>query len=369
MRNLLPTAPCRTATTRRLGLVATTLAALVLAGLAPGTPAQARSAALGAGNPLEARPWGVDTRHELYHAYDAAIGSTKQLLGTMALQPTVFWFNDVAPVDDITRRLRAYVDDAQDGDPSTLVQMAVFRLWPEGEAQKHKPLSLAERARYRRWIDNAARGIGSARVAMVLEPDLAVALTGWRPAVRLRLARYAAQVFSSLPRTTVYLDAGASDWLSVPKAVDMLRAAGIRYVRGFALGATHYTGTAAEIAYGTELVAALGRAGFRNRHFVIDTADNGRPFTWTQYWDKHPNGDFDNAEECRTRDERQCVTLGIPPTSAVGAAGLGLSPRRRAQAREHVDAYLWFSRPWYVYARPTYFDLERALRVARTTPY
>lgn len=363
--------PLRAPATRtvrlRLTRLSTILAALILVAIATpqGQPAVARET----GNPLVARPWGIDTRHELYKAYDAAIGTSKQLLGKMALQPTVFWFNDVAPTYDITRRVRAYIADSQAGDPDTLVQMAVFRLWPEGQAQKSKPLTLADRAAYRRWIDNAARGIGSARVALVLEPDLAVSLTGWRPAVRLQLARYAARVFSRLPRTTVYLDAGASDWLTVPKAVDMLRAAGIRYVRGFSLGATHYTGTAAEIAYGTELAAALARAGFPGRRFVIDTSDNGRPFTWNEYWAKHPNGDFHNAEECWTRGERRCVTLGIPPTSAVGAERWGLSPRRRAQARARVDAYLWFSRPWFVYARPGYFDLQRALRVARTTPY
>lgn len=365
----------RTSTTRtagqRLTLVVSALVALVLAGVGPGTAAHGQTAAMAreVGNPLTARPWGIDTRHEMYQAYDAATGSNRELLAKMALRPTVFWFNDVAPTNDITRRVQAYIDDAQDGDPGTLVQMAIFRLWPEGEAQKHKPLTLADRASYRRWVDNAARGIGSARVALVLEPDLAVSLTGWRPAVRLRLARYAAQVFSALPRTTVYLDAGASDWLTVPTAVSMLRTAGIRYARGFALGATHYTSTAAEIAYGTELVAALAQAGYPRRRFVIDTSDNGRPFTWNQYWAKHPHGDFDNAEECRTRTERRCVTLGVPPTTAVGAAGMGLSPLRRSQARAHVDGYLWFSRPWLVYARPAYLDLLRALAVARTTPY
>jgi len=328
------------------------------------------------GSTLAARPWGVDTRHELWKAYTSASGTRKRLIGKVATRPTVFWFTDIAPANDVRRRVRAHIVSAQDGNPDTLVQLAVFRLWPKGQAKKHERLTLADQRAYRRWVDNAARGIGNARVAMVLEPDLAVSLTGWRPRVRMRLARYAAKRFSELPRTTVYLDAGSSDWLSVPQAVKLLRGTGVRHVRGFSLGATHYTSTASEIRYGTRLVAALRHAGFPGRRFVIDTADSGRPFTYRQYYAKHPRGFFDNAEECRTRAERRCVTLGIPPTTAVAAARWGLPARQRRQARANVDGYLWLSRPWYVYARAEGvvrpqgpFDLQRTLRVARTSRY
>jgi endoglucanase len=89
---------------------------------------------------------------------------------------------------------------------------------------------------------------------------------------------------------------------------------------------------------------------------VIDTADNGQAFTWSQYYAKHPRGDFDNAETCRTRIETQCDTLGIPPTPNTGGAA------------DVVDAYLWFGRPW-LYRQASPFRLDRALAVARTTPY
>jgi endoglucanase len=350
----------------RLALVATTFVAL-LAALTPtmATPAQATTR----NNPLAGHAWGIDTHDVLAKAYTAATGTNKKLLGKMALRPRSFWFTDKVPPYLVTRRIRDYVAMSQAGDRDALVQLAVFRLWPEGEAARNKPLTVAQRKAYRRWVRKAARGIGSARVALLLEPDLAVSLKGWRPAVRLGLARYAVRVFSALPRTTVYLDAGASDWLTVPMAVSMLRRAGIKYVRGFSLGATHYTSAAAEIAYGTQIVTALRRAGLPRKHFVVDTSDNGRPFTWNQYWADHPRGDFDNAEHCLTRTQRRCVTLGIPPTTAVAAPRRGLSLQRRKQAQANVDAFMWFSRPWFVYAYPAYFSLPRALAVARTTPY
>jgi endoglucanase len=355
-------------------LTAALVATVAPASVAPLVPAHAQQRA--GTNPLAAGPWGIDTRHELWQAYTSASGTRKRLIGKMATRPTVFWFTDIAPVRDVRRRVRAHIVSAQDGNPDTLVQLALFRLWPEGQANKHKPLTKADQRAYRRWVDNAARGIGSARVAVVLEPDLAVSLTGWRPAVRLRLARYAAKRLSALPRTTVYLDAGASDWLTVPKAVKMLRTAGMRYVHGFSLGATHYTSTASEVAYGTKLVGALRRAGFPGRRFIVDTADNGRPFTYRQYYAKHPGGFFDNAEVCRTRREHRCVTLGIPPTAAVASTRWRLPARQRKQARAHVDGYLWFSRPWYFYARAAGtvrpqgpFDLQRTLSVARSSRF
>lgn len=372
-----PAAPELPTTRRRLAGTIALLAAALVAVATPNLVTPAANAAARADNPLAAQPWGVDTRHEVWKAYSDASGDQKRLLQKVALKPSVFWFTDVAPVDDVERRVASHIASAQDGNPDTLVQMAVYRLWPEGQPAKQKPLTIADQRDYRRWVDNAARGIGNARVALVLEPDLAVSLTGWRPEVRLRLARYAAKKFSALPRTTVYLDTGSSDWLSVPAAVKMLRTAGIQYARGFSLGATHYTSTASEVAYGTQLVKALRSAGFPGRRFVIDTADSGRPFTYREYYAKNPNGFFDNAETCGTRREQRCVTLGIPPTAAVGATRWGLPAQQRRQARANVDAYLWLSRPWYYYARAAGeelrpsgpFDLQRTLRVARTTRY
>ena len=358
---------------RRLAVVTAVVAAALVGTVVSTLPAEATSQPV---NPLAGRPWGVDTRHELWRAYEESTGDSKELLGSMAHKPNVFWYADIVPDWDIERRVRDHIATAQAGNPEAIVQLAMFRLWPEGEAARDKPLTAADQQSYRTWVDGAARGIGSSRVAMVLEPDLAVALKGWRPEVRLKLARYAAKRFSSLPNTTIYLDAGSSDWLSVSAAVKMLRAAGIQYVHGFSLGATHYADTASEVAYGSALVSALRKAGFPGRRFVVDTADSGRPFTYQQYYAKHPNGFFDNAEACRTRQERRCVTLGIPPTTAVGSEQWGLPAAQRRQARANVDAYLWFSRPWYTYGRPVGivrpdgpFDLQRALQVARTSRY
>jgi endoglucanase len=162
----------------------------------------------------------------------------------------------------------------------------------------------------------------------------------------------------------VYIDAGAADWPTAAQATQMLRAAGVGYARGFALDATHYDSTARQIRFGADVARRLGKDGIPGRHFVINTAQNGRPFTYQQY---HGRG-YDNAPVCRERRSRRCVTLGIPPTWRVADPRWRLSPSTRALATGLVDGYLWIGRPWLAnQADP--FDLSRALALARSTPF
>lgn len=363
------------ASTRAVRVAVAAVAALALtAGINPPAsladqPAEA-TVASAARNPLTAGPLGVyrGDQDGVYPAYAKASGTKKQLLASMALQPRMRWFGQWIPTKDIGPKVRDHIRGVQAGDPDVIVPMAVFRLWPRTEAAKHRPLSAKEQRQYKRWVDKAAAAIGTSRVVMVLEPDLPVALTGWKPAVRQKLTKYAAKRFGALRNTTVYLDAGDSDWLPIDEAAAMLRRSGIAHVRGFALGATHYADLAEGVRYAGALSQRLAASGLPGKRAVLDTADNGRPFTWLEYWAAHPKGDFDNAEVCRDRAERRCVTLGVPPTTDVAAVQWGLDASTRTTAAQHVDAYLWFGRPW-LHRQASPFVMKRALQVARTTPW
>ena len=286
------TAGTTTSVRRRVVAALTAFLVSVLVASVPGPPAAARVAP--DVNPLLGS-WGVyaGSHDGARPAWEAASGAEKELLGKVALRPRARWYGAWIPTDRVAGIVRADVRDQQDGDPDVVVPMAVFREFPDGEGRIDEALTRADRSAYRRWVDQAAAGIGSSRVALVLEPDLPLALKGWRPAVRLSLVAYAAEVFSSLPRTTVYLDAGAVDWLVDPRdAAALLLRAGIRHTRGFAVGGTHYSGTGPNIRYGGRIVAALEEAGVPGRHLVVDTADNGRQFTGGHYRRTHPGGDF-----------------------------------------------------------------------------
>jgi hypothetical protein len=78
--------------------------------------------------------------------------------------------------------------------------------------------------------------------------------------------------------------------------------------------------------------------------------------------------DFNNAAVCETRSQTHCVTLGIPPTVHVASPAWGLPSTVRRKAARHVDAYMWFGRPW-LENQTDPFMLERALPMCRTTPY
>jgi hypothetical protein len=222
-------------------------------------------------------------------------------------------------------------------------------------------------------MDVAARVIGNTRAMVILEPDLALDAPGGRTAdrqVRLSLVRYAAQRLSRLPRTTVYLEAGAPDWLSVPRATQLLVDAGIAYTEGFALGGTHHTSVGADVDYAAAIAARLAAAGYPGKHVVLDTADNGRPFTYQRYRKHHSKKSFLTPRICRTKRQRTCVTLGVPPTTDVTAYSrkLHLTRAQTARLAALVDAFVWVGRPWRG-GNGSSFAPRRLLQAARTTPF
>jgi endoglucanase len=318
-------------------------------------------------DPIAGMPWGVYTgpQDEVFGAYEAATGRNRALLAHIALEPRARWFGAWYPDSAIEQTIRDYIANSTERNPDALSQLAVFRLVPWEHAACGRLPTAAEQASYKRWIQAAAAGIGSSRVALVLQPDLPFALCVPRHStLPLRLVAYAAQTFTALTHTTVYIDVGAADWATIGQAVSMLRTAGIAGVRGFSLNATHYDGTQAEIGFGARLVRALAAAGVPERHFVINTSDNGRPFTYQQY----RGSDFDNAAPCRAPTSTRCVTLGSPPTWQVTDTRWGLSAQARAVAAREVDGYLWLGRPWLV-DQTDPFDLRRSLEIAATSPY
>jgi endoglucanase len=334
-------------------------------------------------NPLAGGSWAVnngfwENGHGLYTDYRAASGSAKTYLGREALQPSALWMtinNSFVPtkVSDYLRTVNPT------RDPKKLVQIAVFGLWPRGEGARHTPLTDAEQAHYKSWIGRVSAGIGSSRVLVALEPDLAITENpsvrdGVRdPQVRQGLTQYAARYFHDHNKfTSVYLDAGASDWLSPSQAAAMLDRSGIRYVRGFSLDITHYTKTPDNISHGSVIVRELARRGISGKHFVIDTADNGRGYTYGQWAQQFGTAGYDNSRNCASTPATLCNALGVPPTwhveSAAYAQALHLTSGQFVQARQNVDAYVWLTRPW-MYNQASPYQQSKAIPAARYTPF
>jgi endoglucanase len=338
-------------------IAALALPASALAGAANGGLPGATS------NPIEGVGWGTyqtdstDPSLDPPSAYynTARNAADRATFAKLLAVPRFRWFGAWVPTFNEGNKWGAqktatkYIEAVTGGNPDVAVGIGIFRLQPfEHEACKRLPTS-AEIADYRRWIQEFAAGIGDSRVILLLQPDMpfTLCLPG-RSQVDLKLINWTAQQFDALPHTTVYIDAGAADWLRASQTASMLKRAGVGHVRGFALNLTHYDSTARSVAYGKQIVRLLGRRGVKGVHFTVSTAMNGRPFI--SY--KH-KGTFKRGTECRSRSDRTCVTLGQPPTTRTSTA--------------LCDGYLWFGRPWIHNAfRRSYDEL---LQVIRTSPF
>jgi endoglucanase len=169
---------------------------------------------------------------------------------------------------------------------------------------------------YRAWIDALAAGIGPRKAVVILEPDglplLDKCLTPAQQVERLSMIRHAVARFGAQGGTSVYLDAGHSDWVPAAKMAARLRDAGIEKAAGFSLNVSNYKRNDALIAYGRQVSAGVG-----GKPFIIDTSRNG-------------NGPPDTAGDASwcNPDGR---ALGPAPTAETGDA--------------LVHAYLWIKTP------------------------
>ena len=176
---------------------------------------------------------------------------------------------------------------------------------------------LAQNARYKRWIDQVARGIGDNEVVIAFEPDSLGLIECLQPSLRaprLRTLGYGVKALSKLPNATVYVEAGAPDWQDVPTMARKLRALGVSRVRGFMLNATHHVTTAKNLRYGAKLSRAVG-----GKHFIVNTSHNGNGPLYRgghTIWCNPPNA---------ASGELQTTNTGHPK----------------------ADAYLWVERPGY----------------------
>jgi hypothetical protein len=319
-------------------------------------------------NPL-VRPWGVyqGLAEHSWLPYLAASADQQALLDKIVQRPKATWFGDWQPDSDITERVRKYVELSTGGDPNVLAQVSIFRMQPwEGEACRRLPTA-AERASYRTWINGFAAGVGDSHMAVVMQPDAPFALCApGGSKLPAHMIRWAVRTLSALPNTSVYIDAGAADWnRDRPRqALRILVPMGIRYARGFALNSTHYDSTERQVRYAAAISKALRARGMPDKYAVVNTAANGRPFKGYADGGKF----FASARACSSVHDKRCVTLGIPPTVDVADPQWGMSLRDRRLALRYVDAYLWFGRPW-LYDQRAPFMLDRALALARTTPY
>jgi endoglucanase len=116
-------------------------------------------------------------------------------------------------------------------------------------------------ADYQTWIAWFASALGANQAVVILEPDALANLpsdcsatsdpTGTISAARIEDIKYAIGVLEAQPGTSVYLDAGHSQWHSVGDMANRLIAAGVAQAQGFFLNVSNFQPTAQIDEYGT----------------------------------------------------------------------------------------------------------------------
>jgi endoglucanase len=319
-------------------------------------------------NPLAGQEWGVYLGRQdpavngWLHLSSAA---DREKLAPIAFIQKTKWFGRWITDAQAEDKTREYIEDSQAGDPDKLTLLALFRMFPwEGEARIDKRLPTpAEQAAYRDYVNGMAKGIGSDKVAVVLQPDGLLAKAGFDAHVKkvgrkkallpTRMLAWTAKKLSALPQTTVYIDMGSEDWVrgKVDVVAKFLKYSGVKYARGFSLNVTHMNYMDREIKFAKAVSLALAKKGIPGKQAVLDTVDNGHPFAGAEL---NPHGTDTphytppgHIMPCKTKSQKGiCTEMGIPPTTDVDNPAWGLSPSVRAIAAKYVDAYLWVSRPW-----------------------
>jgi endoglucanase len=325
-----------------------------------------RGAAPGSPNPLVGLRWFVDTETHPsavnYRQWRSSRPADAAQVLKIAREPQFRWFGTWNR--NVFRDLRAYLRLRTRLSPGSVPALTVYRHLRPGNAvpdsngrSAHDGRAYSfSRRQYRRWIRWIrwfARAVGRRRVVIAYEPDSLGSMKylsrGARRA-RLRTLRKGISILSKLPRATIYIEGGASDWRPYTETVRQLRYVGINRVRGFMLNATHFDWTDANIAHGLKISRALG-----GKPFVISTHGNGR-------------GPLHYYRVIGGRTRRVNVWCN-PPNS-------GLGPRpTTSTANARVDAYLWIGRAGYSGGRCNggpkagYWWPARGLAMARRAPY
>jgi endoglucanase len=181
------------------------------------------------------------------------------------------------------------------------------------------PWNRPENGDYLPWIEKLVDALAPIdhRATVIVEPDglpvVDACLSPKAAKQRLALMRAVNRRLGGIPNLTTYIDIGSSRWLRKRHAVSLLRRAGVRHIRGFALNTTHFYYTREQLRYGDAIARKLGK------RYVVNTAENGR-------------GGLENAKNVK---DRFCNPIN---------AGLGPLPTTRTGSK-HADAYLWISRP------------------------
>jgi len=278
-------------------------------------------------------------------------------MAEMASWPVAQWFDGTAdPADTTTAMAQLETEAARE----KAVPVAVAYNIPGRDCSQYSAGGAATSADYAAWIDALAKGIGSRKTVVILEPDgLALSPaycggTAQQQSDRLAQLNAAVDRLEQQSGAIVYLDGGHSAWQNVGTQAELLIQGGVARAQGFFLNVSNYQTDSDLTRYGTEVsecvwylqntagaspddcanqywapadadawYAAHVPADAQLTHFVIDSSRNGQG-PWAP-----PAGEY--TGDPQTWCNPPARGLGVRPTADTGVPLL--------------DAYLWIKVP------------------------
>jgi endoglucanase len=216
-----------------------------------------------------------------------------------------------------------------DASPAPVPVLSTIFIYPNGQFCPTASEISGWQRKFHSLVNAMAAAIGSKRAVIVEEIDSIGAsgcIKGRPLGVWLADLKYESQVFSKLPHTVVYAEAGYSDGNSPSFTAARLWRAGINQVRGFYTNGTHFAWTLDEIRWAEAVSNDIYRIshGRYRAHFVVNTAQNGR-------------GPLVPRNRVKYGNEVLCN----PPGRGLGPMPTG-SPTPSFQ---YLDGYLWTGVP------------------------
>ncbi len=244
------------------------------------------------------------------------------LLGDLANEPGAHRFYMWNMGGHVRGRVAHFLQNSQLKQPGTTVMLSTYSLIHDHCGYTATP---AMEARYERFIQQVAAGVGNFHVVFFLELDSLIAapcLNRRQLAIRDAELKYAISVLEADPHVLVYLDGGAADAVPVRHMARLLRGAGVKQAQGFFLNSTHFDWTTTEVHYGQRISRMLGGV-----HFIVNTGSNGRgPL--------RPKVRFGHGNE----------VLCNPPGRGLGPLSIANDVAQQT-SYAGLDGLLWFSNP------------------------
>jgi len=374
---------------RRWAPITFAAAACVAVSVGGGAAAQAATAApasghrtLSAGSRLYVPPPSSGAPQQIAQLLRSGDRADAALIAEMEAIPRAVWFTSGTPAQVRQQVRQTMAGAALERAEPVLVAYDI----PGRDCAQYSAGGALDQAAYQDWIDSFARGIGSGRAIVILEPDalgnlpsncgLSSSVYPFTDAERIAELQYAVKALAQDPGAQVYLDGTHSAWQSAGTMAQRLLEADVADARGFFLNVSNYQADPQLVDYGTwisdciamvtdpanayygnpsgcasqyypatvsdfstwdlttQWYAAHMGAAVATTHFVIDTSRNGTgPDTMQQYASAPYNqpasvtGTLASGNWCNPPGSG----LGLRPTTSTGVPLL--------------DAYLWVKTP------------------------